>query len=524
VTRVGESITFSAATVIAAVLTLLLATFPFYSNLGVPFAIAVAVILVAGLTLLPALLSIRLSLLAVKRTLFKRIFGKPKLLPWNIQGSGKPGVWGRVAGRIVQHPVPTLISGVVLFGALAVAVTGYTAAGFGGNTSPPAGSDSAAGQALLTKYFPQAAANPTSLIFKFSTPVWQNPQPLAAATTKLQASPLFTQVAGPLNPAGPAMTPAEYTALHAKLGPAKALPPTPPPGTTVPPAAYQAYRATSNYVSADGRTVQYSTGLKAGDPGSTPAMNAVPAIRVETTAVGKSIGAADSAVGGEAPALYDISSISNSDLKRVIPIAILVIGLLLALVLRSLVAPLYLIASVAISYLAALGLSVLLFIDLGNSGGLVFFMPFLMFIFLLALGEDYNILMMTRIREEARHLGLRDAVVRALSVTGTTITSAGLVLAGTFIVLTFAAGSGGGGDQIRDIGLGLALGILMDTFLVRTLLVPSTVVLLGRWNWWPSKMSRMSAELPIAAVPAQVSGDRSGDEGTAEPRQPDRHR
>ena len=189
-----------------------------------------------------------------------------------------------------------------------------------------------------------------------------------------------------------------------------------------------------------------------------------------------------------------------------IPIAILVIGLLLALVLRSLVAPLYLIASVGISYLAALGLSVLLFIELGHSGGLVFFMPFLMFIFLLALGEDYNILMMTRIREEARQLPLRDAVARALSVTGTTITSAGLVLAGTFIVLTFAAGSGSGGSQIRDIGLGLALGILMDTFLVRTLLVPSTVVLLGRWNWWPSKMSRVGAEAPAAAVPAQAAG------------------
>ena len=91
-------------------------------------------------------------------------------------------------------------------------------------------------------------------------------------------------------------------------------------------------------------------------------------------------------------------------------------------------------------------------------------------------------------------------------MTGTTITSAGLVLAGTFIVLTFAAGSGSGGSQIRDIGLGLALGILMDTFLVRTLLVPSTVVLLGRWNWWPSKMSRVGAEAPAAAVPAQAAG------------------
>jgi putative drug exporter of the RND superfamily len=506
VTRVGESITSSAATVIAAMLTLLLASFSFYSDLGIPFAIAIGVTLIAALTLLPALLSIRLSLLAMKRSLFRAMFKRPKLLPWNIQGSGKSGTWGRVAGRIVKHPVPTLVSGVVVFGGLALAVFGYTAAGFGGSTAPPAGSDSAAGQAQLTKHFPQSAANPTTVIFRFGTPVWQNPAPLAAATSKLQGSPLFTQVIGPLNPTGAPLTPAQFTALHSKLGPAKALPPAPPPGTGVPAGAYQAYRATANLVSPDGRTVLYETGLKAGDPGSTSAMNAVPSVRAETTAVAKSIRASDSALGGEAPALYDISSISNSDLKRIIPIAIVAIGILLALVLRSLVAPLYLIASVGISYLAALGLSVLIFIKLGHSGGLVFFMPFLMFIFLLALGEDYNILMMTRIREEAQRMPLRDAVTRALSATGSTITSAGLVLAGTFLVLTLVAGSGSGGEQIRDIGLGLALGILMDTFLVRTLLVPSTVVLLGRWNWWPSKMSRM----PVPPGPAEPSTGEPG--------------
>jgi RND superfamily putative drug exporter len=501
VTKVGESITFSAATVIAAMLTLLLASFSFYSNLGIPFAIAIGVILIAALTLLPALLSIRLSLLAMKRSLFRAMFKRPKLLPWNIQGSGKSGTWGRVAGRIVKHPVPTLTAGVVIFGSLSLAVFGYTAAGFGGTTAPPAGTDSAAGQALLTKHFPQSAANPTTVILRFDTPVWQDARPLATAASKLQASPLFTQVTGPLNPTGAPLTPAQFTALHSKLGPARALPPAPPPGTGVPVGAYQAYRASANLVSPDGRTVLYETGLKAGDPGSTSAMNATPSLRAETTAIAKSAGASDSALGGEAPALYDISSISNSDLKRIIPIAIVAIGILLALVLRSLVAPLYLIVSVGISYLAALGLSVLIFIDIGNSGGLVFFMPFLMFIFLLALGEDYNILMMTRIREEAERLPLRDAVTRALSATGSTITSAGLVLAGTFIVLTVVAGSGSGGEQVRDIGLGLALGVLMDTFLVRTLLVPSTVVLLGRWNWWPSKMSRR----PVSPPPAEPS-------------------
>jgi len=508
VTKVGESITFSAATVIAAMLTLLLASFSFYADLGGPFAIAIGVTLIAALTLLPALLSIRLSLLAMKRSLFRKVFGRPKLLPWNIQGSGKAGAWGRVAGRIVTHPIPTLVSGIVVFGGLAFAVFGYAAAGFGGSTAPPAGTDSAAGQAQLTRYFPQSAANPTTVILRFGTPVWQDPAPLAAATGKLQASGLFTQVSGPLNPTGAQLTPAQFTALHAKLGPAKALPPAPPPGSGVSVGAYQAYRATANFVSPDGRTVLYETGLKAGDPGSTSAMNATPSLRAETTAVAKSIGASDSALGGEAPALYDISSISNSDLKRIIPIAILAIGILLALVLRSLVAPLYLIVSVGISYLAALGLSVLVFIKIGNSGGLVFFMPFLMFIFLLALGEDYNILMMTRIREEARRLPLREAVIRALSATGSTITSAGLVLAGTFIVLTVVAGSGSGGSQVRDIGLGLALGILMDTFLVRTLLVPSTVVLLGRWNWWPSRMSRPQPALPGPDGVAAVADDR----------------
>jgi RND superfamily putative drug exporter len=505
VTRVGESITFSAATVIAAVLTLLAASFPFYSNLGIPFAIAIGVTLLAGLTLLPALLSVRLSVLAIKRTLFKAVFGRPKLLPWSIQGSGGAGIWGRVAGRIVRRPATTLAIGVVAFGVLALGVLGYAAAGFGGSTTAPAGSDSAAGTTLLTKYFPESAANPTTPIFRFSQPVWTNPQVLARATSDLKSSSLFSQVAGPLNPAGATLPPAVYASLHATLGPAKLLPPAPPPGSKVPPVEYQVYRASANFISADGRTVQFSVGLHAGDPGSTPALHAVPAIRTEVSKVAATAGAADSGVGGEAPALYDISSVSNSDLAKVIPLAIVAIGILLALVLRSLVAPLYLIASVGLSYLAALGLSVLLFIKIGGDQGLVFFLPFLMFIFLLALGEDYNILVMTRIREEAHRLPLGQAVTRAIGVTGTTVTSAGLVLAGTFVVFGLVAGGQSGGSQFRDIALGLALGILMDTFLVRTLLVPSTVVLLGRWNWWPSRVTidrpEEASAPPLAAEP-----------------------
>ena len=521
VTRVGESISASAATVIAAVLTLLLASFSFYSDLAWPFAIAVGVILVAGLTLLPALLSIRLSLLAVKRSLFKTWFGKPKLIPWSIQGSGGAGVWGKVAGRIVQHPVPTLVAGVVFFGGLSFAVLGYTAAGFGGNTSAPAGSDSAAGQALLTKHFPQSSANPTSVLFTFGTSVCTNPAPLAAIESQLRAQgQLFSKVSGPLNPVGGvSITPAQYAGLCGALGPARNLPAKPAAGALlggrIPAQAYQLYRATGNFVSTDGKTVQFLTGLAAGDPTSTAALDAVPAIRTAVTTIQKSAGATDSGVVGTAPVLYDISNISTHDLKHIVPYAIVAIGILLALVLRSVIAPLYLIASVGLSYLAALGLSVLVFIKIGGGQGLEFFMPFLMFIFLLALGEDYNILVMTRIREEAHRLPLPQAVAKAVAATGTTVTSAGLVLAGSFIVLTVAAGSGN--SQVRDIGLGLALGILMDTFLVRTLLVPSTVVLLGKWNWWPSKLHLdQPGEIPIAPAgpgvgpgpePAAARGD-----------------
>jgi RND superfamily putative drug exporter len=109
----------------------------------------------------------------------------------------------------------------------------------------------------------------------------------------------------------------------------------------------------------------------------------------------------------------------------------------------------------------------------------------------MALGSDYNILIMSRIREEAHELPLRGAVARAIGRTGSTITTAGVILAGTFAVLAVAGGSSGGG-QIQQIGYGVAAGVLMDTFLVRSLLVPSMVVLLGRWNWWPSHLARAS--------------------------------
>jgi uncharacterized membrane protein YdfJ with MMPL/SSD domain len=163
---------------------------------------------------------------------------------------------------------------------------------------------------------------------------------------------------------------------------------------------------------------------------------------------------------------------------------------LLALVLRSVVAPLYLVVSVLLSFLAALGFAAIVFVHLGPDSGLNFVLPFVMFVFLMALGSDYNILVMTRIREEAHRLPLGRAVLRAVGISGGTITTAGVILAGTFAVLGLAAGNGAGADQTRQIGYGIAAGVIMDTFLIRTMLVPAMVVLLGRWNWWPSTLFR----------------------------------
>ncbi len=473
--RVGESISASAGTVIFALLSLLFASFGIYHDLGIPLALGIAVMLLAGLTLLPALLA---------------IFGNAAFWPSNLEGTDRVGLWGRVASRLVRRPAVTLASGVLVFGVLAAALVGYHSGGFGGALNAPSGSNAAKGNTLVARHFPQASTNPANLVFRYHKPIWDDPQTVATAAAVLRSSGDFKQFEGPFDPNGTTLSARQYARLHTELGPPSSLPAVSDPASGVSASLYDAYRASQLFVSKDGRTIQFEATLRVGGQETTAALNATPSIRAVVAKAARRSGATASGVAGEAAALYDVSSTSNHDLFRVIPIAIIAIAILLALVLRSAVAPLYLIVSVALSYLAALGLATLVFIEIGGSGGLTFILPFLMFIFLLALGEDYNILVMTRIREEARTRRLRDAVIRAVAMSGPTVTAAGIVLAGSFAVLAIVAGSAPGASQIRDIGFGLAIGILMDTFLVRTLLVPSVVALLGRWNWWPGRLSR----------------------------------
>ena len=167
VARVGETITFSAGVLIAALLSLATASFSLYSGLAAPLAIAIGLMLVAGLTLLPALLA---------------ICGPAAFWPSSVKpGARRAGWWGEACARIVRRPVATLAAGLVVFCGLAVASAGYLAAGFGGPATAPAGSDSARGDALLARHFPQTAANPTVIVLRLRQPAWAAPASVAAA-------------------------------------------------------------------------------------------------------------------------------------------------------------------------------------------------------------------------------------------------------------------------------------------------------------------------------------------------------
>ena len=180
---------------------------------------------------------------------------------------------------------------------------------------------------------------------------------MAAAERQLAADRVFTAVSGPLDANGTTLSAAQYAALPAAYGPPRGLAAR---GRRARPAsaqrtAYQAYRASGSFVSADGTTISFATSLTAGNPASTAAEEAVPAIRADTARAARLAGASASGVTGQAAFTYDVAQLSDSDLRSVIPIAVAVIAVLLALVMRSLIAPLYLIASVVLSYFSALG-------------------------------------------------------------------------------------------------------------------------------------------------------------------------
>jgi RND superfamily putative drug exporter len=194
---------------------------------------------------------------------------------------------------------------------------------------------------------------------------------------------------------------------------------------------------------------------------------------------------ADALVGGQTAVQLDTKNASRHDRNLIIPIVLAVILVVLALLLRAVLAPVLLILTVVLSFAATLGVSGLVFGHLLGFAGADPGFPLFAFVFLVALGIDYNIFLMTRVREETLRHGTREGIVRGLAVTGGVITSAGIVLAATFAVLgvlplVFLA----------EIGFTVAFGVLLDTFLVRSVLVPALCTDIGRPIWWPSRLAR----------------------------------
>jgi putative drug exporter of the RND superfamily len=211
------------------------------------------------------------------------------------------------------------------------------------------------------------------------------------------------------------------------------------------------------------------------------------------------VGDGEALVGGNTALNLDVQTASQRDNLVIIPLIMLVVLAVLAVLLRAVVAPVILIATVVLSYGAALGLSALIFdwvvgVETTDSS-----FPLFVFVFLVALGIDYNIFLMTRVREEAFDHGTRRAALVGLAATGGVITSAGLVLAATFAVLatlplTFTI----------QLGIAVALGVLLDTIIVRSVLVTALTLDVGRWMWWPSKLAHRLDEAEPAGPAEDV--------------------
>ena len=200
-------------------------------------------------------------------------------------------------------------------------------------------------------------------------------------------------------------------------------------------------------------------------------------------------------VGGTTAVFADIQKAVNHDYAVVFPVAALIILVILALLLRSLVAPWYLMVSVGLGFGATLGASVLVFQGLAGQPGLVFLLPVYMYLFVVALGTDYNILMIARLREEAKEgMEPRQAAAVALQHAGPTIGAAGLILAGTFASLTLA-----GNTILSQLGFAVSCGIVLAAFVMAMFFSPSLTTLIGHRAWWPGHADRPPA--PAVPVP-----------------------
>ena len=481
--HVGPAIASSAGTTAVAMIALLLATYGSFRTLGPMLAAAVMIMLAVGLTLIPAL--------AV-------LLGRAAFWPMNPQqGSGRASsFWSRVAALVVRRPGVVLVTTVML---LIVSTLGVPTIkpSFNFLEGFPADMDSRRGFEMLQRSFPAGELAPTQVVVATEDGnVYEHLAALDALAAALDSEPTVLRVSGPTRPFGAAL-PLSAEALQAGISslPQEVWQGGPPPRNLPPEqqAVLGVLLAGQRFVSPDRTTAQLEIVLDR-DPYSVPALDQIERLRdiARSAMATTDLASAEVLVGGQTATQADTRASVNRDAQVVGPIVIAAIWVILAMLLRSLVAPTYLVISVLLSFMAALGLSTMIFQNVLGHAGVGYQNGVWMFIFLVALGVDYNIYIMSRVREEVGRNGLVEGTRRAVSRTGGVITSAGIILAGTFSVLATL--------PLRDIvqlGFAVMLGVLLDTFVVRALLVPSIVMLLGRWNWWPTR--RLAADAPADA-------------------------
>jgi RND superfamily putative drug exporter len=432
VTRAGEAIFSAGGAVIVSFLALSLSTLGLFKSLGPSLAIAVAVTLLAGLTLIPAIVSL----------LGPRVFWPSKAWRTEPKGARFTAI-GRSLGR---HPARFAGVAAIAMAALAIGAFSFHPSFdlSAGSTSSTA--ESTVWQTQLERGEPAGATNPTEVLVK------------SDSGAKLSAS--------------------ELAAFRGDL------------------AGVSGVGTVSQAIPNPTGTVAFYEVFLTHDPASSAALNTVKG-PLRTTAHQTAPAGTTALVGGTTAVYVDIQAAMNHDYSVVFPVAAVIIALILALVLRSVVAPLYLLASVGLGFAATLGATVLLFQRGGNSNGLIFMLPIIMYMFVVALGTDYNILMITRLREESRAgRPPREAAAEAVRHAGPTIASAGLILAGSFASLMLA-----GQSLLTQMGFAITAGIVIAAFVMAMFLTPALTAMLGHAAWWPGRADAKKAESPRQALP-----------------------
>jgi RND superfamily putative drug exporter len=436
-----EPILAAGGTVIAGLLCLLLSDLKSNSTLGPVAAIGIVFAMLSALTLLPAFL------FAFGRSVFwpKRPPYEPDAAPDAI--FHRRGLWPRVAAVVKKRPRVIWITATLVLGAAALGVAQLQADGVAQSDLVLGHSDARDGQQILGDHFPAGSGSPVYVLV-------DKDHLQDAADVMLDESGIGTvTVVSADSPSGSASITADGITAYG------------PPGTPAPAPT-----------TVDGQVLLQGTLSHPAD--SDAAASTVRSLRTDLDGTGAK-------VGGVTATAIDTNDASIHDRTLIIPIVLGVILIILMLLLRAVLAPVLLVLTTVLSFAGAVGISALVFNHVFDFPGADPAVPLYAFVFLVALGVDYNIFLMTRVREESKEHGTRDGILRGLVITGGVITSAGIVLAATFAALAVIPIL-----FLVQIAFIVALGVLLDTFIVRSLLVPALSYDIGRSIWWPSRLAR----------------------------------